>query len=62
VIDFGATGATDFTINRGNGSDVLYAAYSTGVVFAGVVFAGVTDLTGLLGFAARRRRSSALTA
>jgi hypothetical protein len=36
---------------------VLYIAYS-----AGVVFAGVTDLTGLLGFAARRRRSSALTA
>jgi len=43
---------------RGNGSDVLYTAYSAG----GVVFAGVTDLTGLLGFAARRRRSSALTA
>jgi len=57
VIDFGATGATDFTINRGNGSDVLYSAY-----IAGVVFAGVTDLTGLVGFAARRRLSSALTA
>ena len=57
MIDFGATGAADFTINRGNGSDVLYSAY-----IAGVVFAGVTDLTGLVGFAARRRRSSALTA
>ncbi len=42
VIDLGTSGATDFTINWGNGSDVLYTGYAGG----GVVFAGVIDLVG----------------
>ncbi len=42
VIDFGTVGASDLTIDWGNGSEVLYSSYSGG----GVLFAGVIDSMG----------------
>jgi hypothetical protein len=44
VIDLGTVGATDFTIDWGNGSAVLYTGYTGG--FGNVLFAGVIDLAG----------------